>query len=188
MCSVHHVSRIYIQQKCIPVGCVPPARYHTGRVSMTQTQIQTETPWTETQLDRDPHDRDCSWTETPHGQRPPWTETPPDRPLLDRDPPPGQRLPSWTETPLLDRDPPYWTETPWDRAPAGTETPRDGDPRTETEIPPPPWPDRHFWKHNLRKLGLLPVNIQVNLIPSPNGLITQYICSSTFVCASPIFL
>ena len=45
----------------------------------------TETPWTETLLDRDPP-----------GQRPPWTET-----SLDRDPPdrdPQTETPSRTET------------------------------------------------------------------------------------------
>ena len=67
-------------------------------------------------LDRDPLDRDPSWTETP-GQR-----TPLDRNTL------GQR-PLWTETPHLDRHP-TWTDTPpgqtphLDRHPTLTENPR----------------------------------------------------------------
>ena len=99
------------KQECIPVGCVPSARYRTG-VSLTTTPPDRD-PSPETPLDKDP-----SWTETP-----PQTETP-----LDRDPPwtkipPGQR-------PSLDRDPPRTetpqTETPlvmWPVVHAGTETP-----------------------------------------------------------------
>ena len=57
------------KQKCIPVGCLPPARYRTGGLCLPYR----DSPWTETSLDRDPL-----------GQRPPimWplvhggTETP----------------------------------------------------------------------------------------------------------------
>ena len=68
----------------IPVGCVPPARYHTG-VSLT------------------------TLTETT-GQRPPWTDLPPlpkQRPPEQRSPgqgPPSRQIPPWTETP-------QWTES-----------------------------------------------------------------------------
>ena len=101
-------------QECIPAGWVPPTRYPIRVVSLT------ELPWTETLpgqsppphidplLDRDPPGQ------RPPGQRPP-DKRPPDRdPLLDRDSPPGQRLPSLTETPLLDRDSPVQrSSTPW---------------------------------------------------------------------------
>ena len=121
---------------------------------------------------------EVSMTETSPGQRSPWTETP----LLERDPPPGQR------PPLLDRDCP-------DRDPSGQRPPLDGDPHdgypldrdrgplwqrpsswtessqrplwTETHRDPPgwrppwqrprpplPWTDKHLWKHNPRKLRL----------------------------------
>ena len=44
------------QQECIPVGCVPPARYRMARVSLTETPPgQSRDPlWTEIPLDRDP--------------------------------------------------------------------------------------------------------------------------------------
>ena len=88
-----------VKQECIPVGCVPPTLYRTGRGLCLG---ESETP------DRPPPDKDPPvqrpyWTETP-GQRSPCTETP-----LDRDPA-GQRPPC-TETPL-DRDPPEGT---WDQ-------------------------------------------------------------------------
>ena len=51
------------KQESIPVGCVPPALYHTGGSSWQRL------PWTETPLNRDPLDRD-----------------PLDRDPLDRDP------------------------------------------------------------------------------------------------------
>ena len=82
---------IFTKQECIPVGCVPPARYRTGGL-----------------CHGDPPDRDPPWTETPQ------TETPLDRDLSDTDPldtdplrqrPPGQRPPGMetprTETPSL---------------------------------------------------------------------------------------
>ena len=63
-------NKFYASQECIPVRCVPPARYRTGEGGLP---------------DRPP------WTETLPGQRPSWintlpqTETP-----LDRDFPPEQ--------------------------------------------------------------------------------------------------
>ena len=133
------------KQECIPVGCVPPARYHTGvsqgdlpdRDPHGQRPPWKETPRQRPLPDRDPSktetpprqrplpDRDPSQTETPHGQRP-LKRDPPDRDSLDRDPP--DRDPSWTETPL-DREPPgqrpLWTGTRmvmWRVMHAGTET------------------------------------------------------------------
>ena len=112
-----HNAFAFLRLECIPAGCVPPAHYRMGgypnrdpldRDPPGQRPSWTESPWTETPLDRDPAgqrfplDRDSLWTETPldrdplteipSGQRssgrgPPWTETP-----LDRDPP-GQRPP-----------------------------------------------------------------------------------------------
>ena len=109
------------KQECIPVGCVPPARYHTG---VSQGDLPDRDPhgqrppWKETPRQRPLPDRDPSQTETPHGQRP-LKRDPPDRDSLDRDPP--DRDPSWTETPLdrnpLDRDPsgqgPAWSCDVW---------------------------------------------------------------------------
>ena len=92
---------------------------------------------------RDPPDRDPL-----PGQRPPtWTETS----YLERDPLPGQRPPwqrtTWTENSLdretqteAPRQRPPWTETPW------TETPLDRKPQTETprtETPLVMWPVVH---------------------------------------------
>ena len=57
------------KQECIPVGCVPPARYRTG-VSLTETPP--------------PGQRPHSWTETPPGQRTSWTETPRTETPLDK--------------------------------------------------------------------------------------------------------
>ena len=125
---------IFRLQECIPVGCVPSARYCVWGglcpgVSLTETPLDRDIPWTETPMDRDcpdrdpwtetaqtetPLDRDPSWTET-H-----WTETPQDRDS-PRQRPPGQR-PLWTETPWTDpsshvicgacwdRESPLWTE------------------------------------------------------------------------------
>ena len=45
-------NQTFLKQECIPVGCVPPARKRMG-VSLRETP-RTETPWTETLLDRDP--------------------------------------------------------------------------------------------------------------------------------------
>ena len=51
---------LHLKQQCIPVGCILPARYHTGlywgadREPMDR-DYQTKTHWTETPL----------WTETP---------------------------------------------------------------------------------------------------------------------------
>ena len=79
----------------------------------------TETPWTQTTLDRDPPGHGtcgACWDRGPHGQSPPWTETPQTETSLDRDT--LDRGPPWTET-SLDRDSPGqrfpWTETPLDR-------------------------------------------------------------------------
>ena len=77
------------KQECIPIGCVPPARYRTWKSPPGQRPPSpwTETPWTETPLDRNPQ-----------------TETLLDRDSLDRDPPipglrpPGQRPPSRGQT------------------------------------------------------------------------------------------
>ena len=70
-----------MKQECIPVGCVPPTRYHTGRGLCLRGVSITKTP-----LDRYPPDRD-----PPPGQRPPWTETHLDHVTCgacwDRDPP-----------------------------------------------------------------------------------------------------
>ena len=61
-----------MEQECISVGCVLPARYCMG-VSLIETPPPTETP-------RDPPDREPPWTEIPRTkiprQRYPWTETP----------------------------------------------------------------------------------------------------------------
>ena len=72
---------LFLQQECIPVGCVPPARSRTRGSSWGSFIVRQQ---------RSPR------------QRLPWTETPP----LDRDPSPGQRPPPHpqTETPL-DREP-----------------------------------------------------------------------------------
>ena len=76
------------QQECIPVGCVPSARYRTGgSLSPLWTENppgQRPSPQTET-----PADRDLPPTETA-GQRPPWTEIPLTETPLERAPP-GQR-------------------------------------------------------------------------------------------------
>ena len=123
------------RQECIPVGCVPPARYHT-EVSMTET-LQTETP--PPHLDRDPSQSG----RRPPGQRPP-----------DRDPQtetPGQRTPEW-ESPRQ-RPLPIWTETPLDSDPSDRDPPGQrplslhSEPQAETPLgqkqlpwtePPPP--------------------------------------------------
>ena len=93
-----------VKQECIPVGCVPPARYCTGELSLTETP-QAETPQTKTPLGRDPPDRDPPWQRPPR-QRPPWVETP------QTETPPGQRSPRqrppWAETPQTET--PLWTE------------------------------------------------------------------------------
>ena len=70
----------FLKQEIIPVGCILPARPHTGGLCLGGP------PW-QRPLDRDPLDRD-----------------PLDRDPLDRDPP-GQRSP-WAETPW-NRDPPW---------------------------------------------------------------------------------
>ena len=90
--------------------------------------------------DRDPLDRDpLPWTETPSpGQRPP---PPGQRPHIQRPPgqrPPGQRSP-WTETPPPSLD-------------------RD----------PPPWIDKHLWKHFLRKLRLRAVTTILTFVVKLN--------------------
>ena len=71
-----------VKQECIPVGCVPPARYRMG-VSLTKIPLLNRGPWTKTphplDLDKDPLDRDSRdppWTETHPGQRPPCGQTP----------------------------------------------------------------------------------------------------------------
>ena len=93
------------EQECIPVGCIPPAHYHTGG-----------SPW------------------DPPGQRPPWTSRDPpnrDPPPLDRDPPPPDRDPSGQKLPRTETHPwkqippgqrpavqgPRCTETPWTENP-----------------------------------------------------------------------
>ena len=115
-----HNTFAFLRLECIPVGCVPPARYRMGgypnkdpldrdppgqrppgqspldrdppgQRPRNRDSLWTETLWTETPLDRDPLTEIPSG-QRPSGQRPPWTETP-----LDRDPP-GQRTP--------DKDPP----------------------------------------------------------------------------------
>ena len=70
-----HIGHFKIKRECIPVGCVPPARYRTGGLSNRD-------PLDRDPLGRDPLDRDPSpWTRTPpSGQRPPGTETPRQRP------------------------------------------------------------------------------------------------------------
>ena len=71
-----------MEQECIPVGCVLPARYcmetETSRDPKAREPLD-KALHKEIPLDRDP----------PLGQRPP----------LDRDPP-GQRLPPWTKNAL----------------------------------------------------------------------------------------
>ena len=75
-----HIGHFKIKRECIPVGCVPPARYRTGGLS-----------------NRDPPGQ------RPSGQRPSGQRPPGQRPLpLDTDPS------LWTETPR-DRDPPTET-------------------------------------------------------------------------------
>ena len=61
------------KQECIPVGCILPACYHTGWVSVQGVSL-TETLPGQRPPDRDPLDGD------PPGQRPHWTETPVQRP------------------------------------------------------------------------------------------------------------
>ena len=128
-----------------------------GEVSVRETPLWTETPWTEAILDRDPPlDRDpldrhpwtaTFWTETPQTEIPLdrdapqtemslWTET-----TLDRGPPgqrPSRQRPPWTETPqietLLDRDAPRQRPLPGQRP--RTETPSEQrHPQTETPLP-----------------------------------------------------
>ena len=70
-------SVLFREQECIGVGCVPPARNHTGSIP------DREQPWTETPGQRPPLDRDPPWTETPWTRDPLRTKTP----ALDRDPP-----------------------------------------------------------------------------------------------------
>ena len=104
------VVKIYYEQECIPVGCIPPTHYHMGglhdrdppdrdplnRDPFTETPQQspwTETPWIETLPHRDPRQRHP-------GQRPPDRDPPRQRPL-------GQRTPSHvTYGACWDRDPP----------------------------------------------------------------------------------
>ena len=69
--------KIYVKQECIPVECIPPARYFMW-VSITETPPEEDSP-----------------NRTPPRQRPLLGREPSDwDPPLDRDPPP----PSWTET------------------------------------------------------------------------------------------
>ena len=83
--------KILTRQECIPVGCVPPTRYHTGSLCPGGSN-------------RDPLGKE------PPGQRlPPWTETSPGQK------PPGQRPPR--QRPPMDRDL-QWTETSLDRHPS----------------------------------------------------------------------
>ena len=81
---------------------IPQTRMHSSRMHTTRSSTVpggglryrdplpgqrpswTDTPWTETLLDRHPLDRD------PPGQRPPWTKNPQDREPL-------QHRPPWTE-------------------------------------------------------------------------------------------
>ena len=90
--TIHTVSfRVnFFQKECIPVGSVPPARYHTGG-GLPDRDLPGQRPPLETPGQRPP------------SQRPPQTQTP-----LDRDP--WKETP-WTETP--------WTKTPLDRDPPG---------------------------------------------------------------------
>ena len=74
------------KQECIPVGCVPPARYCMGG-----------SPWQRPPGHRSPRQRP-SWTETPWTETP-WTENP-----LDRDPPVmWPVMHAGTETPPVNR-------------------------------------------------------------------------------------
>ena len=97
------------KQECIPVRCVPPARYRTGGLHDRDPPGQ-RPPWTETHLDRDPLDRDPPRQRPPRQrsarQRHPWMETPPWTEI-----PPGQRPHPEPRPPLdRDRDPPLWTD------------------------------------------------------------------------------
>ena len=81
----------FTQQECIPVGCVPPALYHTVRDVSLQEGF-------------------CLWSHVPSGEIS-LTQTPRQRP-------PGQRHSPQTETPP-DRDPRRTEDPPeetWDQA------------------------------------------------------------------------
>ena len=58
-----------LKQECIPVGCVPPAHYRNGGVSVRHP-LDRDSPWTAKPLDREPPNRDPLPGQTP------WTETP----------------------------------------------------------------------------------------------------------------
>ena len=78
--------KIYIQQECNPLGCIPSALYCTGgrlcpAVSLTETPLDKDTPRQRLSGQRTPG-------QGPPGQRTPWTENP-----LDRDPPGRNMVP-----------------------------------------------------------------------------------------------
>ena len=65
-------SNFLCEQECMPVGCILPAHYHTERgVSLTETPLDRDPPWTETPRTETPPDRDPP--RDPRGQRPPWS-------------------------------------------------------------------------------------------------------------------
>ena len=77
--SAHYLKQLEIKQECIPVGCVPPARYRMGGLCPGGVFL------TETPLDRDPQtetppDVEAPSTETPGTETTPWTETEPSPP------------------------------------------------------------------------------------------------------------
>ena len=77
-CVLHAYSleQTQMKQECIPVGCVPPACKCTAAA---RGVTLTETPSTDTPLDRDPPGQRPPWTENPL-----WTETPPVNRIADR--------------------------------------------------------------------------------------------------------
>ena len=79
------------KQEYIPVQYVPPARYRTRGLCLTETPSG----------------------QRPPGQGPPWQRSPRQRPSSGQEPP-GQKPPSSTETHPLDRD-----QNPLDRDPNG---------------------------------------------------------------------
>ena len=120
------------KQECIPVRCVPPARYRTGGL----------------------HDRD------PPGQRPPWTETHLDRDPLDRDPPRQRPLKDPPDRDPPDKNTPGWRHPPGQRSHLDRDPTQNRDPPPgQRPRPPPLWTDGHLWKHNNRKLRLRAVKI-----------------------------
>ena len=86
-------------EECIPVGCVPPALYHSG-VSLTESSRGQRPPLdTDPLLDTEPPDI------YPPGQRPPYRDLLPWTEILlpwIETPSPGQR-PLWTKKTPVDR-------------------------------------------------------------------------------------